>query len=98
MNRSKINKLFQDNNYKIKVDVDREKEFLEDDEDKVEAQSETEDDRARKDVPGISGIYTPYVYVGSNRSCFPVHIEDLNLYSINIHLYGEPRVWFIIRK
>ena len=43
---------------------------------------------------GISGISSPWFYVGSRYSLFPLHLEDNNLRSLNIHLGGAPKVWF----
>ena len=43
---------------------------------------------------GISGISSPWFYVGSKYSLFPLHLEDNNLRSLNIHLGGAPKVWF----
>ena len=42
---------------------------------------------------GISGISSPWFYVGSKYSAFPLHLEDNNLRSLNIHLGGAPKVW-----
>ena len=42
---------------------------------------------------GLSGISSPWFYVGSRHSLFPLHLEDNNLRSINIHLGGKPKVW-----
>ena len=42
---------------------------------------------------GISGISSPWFYVGSKYSVFPLHLEDNNLRSLNIHLGGAPKVW-----
>lgn len=46
----------------------------------------------------VEGIHTPFVYLGSCGSCFPVHIEDSNLSSINVQLEGCPKIWFSIKR
>lgn len=42
------------------------------------------------------GVSKPYVYYGSAYSFFPWHSEDLNLYSLNFHWGGFPKVWWSI--
>ena len=42
---------------------------------------------------GLSGISSPWFYIGSRYSVFPLHVEDNNLRSLNIHLGGAPKVW-----
>ena len=46
--------------------------------------------------PGFRGISTPYFYIGSKYSMFPLHLEDVNLRSINVHLGGAPKIWYSI--
>ena len=43
-----------------------------------------------------SGISEPYVYLGSWRSMFAWHKEDIDLYSINYNHYGRPKFWYSI--
>ena len=44
----------------------------------------------------FNGINTTWVYVGLPDSGFEVHLEDGNQRSINLHVYGKPKVWFAI--
>lgn len=100
--RSIINQLVEDKNHKVIDDEEEEEE--EGEETETETETEEEEDQAHSKPKkktakkGVSGIHRPFVYIGSNGSCFPVHIEDSYLSSINIHLYGSPKVWFFIRK
>lgn len=43
-----------------------------------------------------NGINTTWVYVGLPDSEFEVHLEDGNQRSMNLHLYGKPKVWLAI--
>lgn len=46
-------------------------------------------------VPGVS---SPYLYVGTWRSMFAYHVEDLNLYSINYLHAGASKSWYSIKQ
>jgi hypothetical protein len=43
------------------------------------------------DMPGVTA---PYLYIGSYRSAFAWHVEDVDLYSINYLHFGAPKVWY----
>lgn len=47
------------------------------------------------EVPGVSKAY---LYVGTWRSMFAYHVEDLDLYSINYLHAGEPKSWYSIKQ
>ena len=42
----------------------------------------------------IQGVTNPYVYIGSWKSMFGWHKEDLDLYSINYLHKGRPKYWY----
>ena len=44
----------------------------------------------------ISGITTPFAYIGSWGSHFTWHTEDMDLYSMNILIEGAPKVWYCV--
>jgi [histone H3]-trimethyl-L-lysine4 demethylase len=42
----------------------------------------------------MSGINTPWMYVGMKYSTFCWHFEDLMLPSINFNHEGKPKLWY----
>jgi hypothetical protein len=44
----------------------------------------------------LPGMSWPYFYVGLPHSCFPVHIEDGALWSVNFLHYGAHKIWLVI--
>ena len=51
---------------------------------------------ARTDAPRMPGITEPMLYVGAWRALFAWHVEDVNLYSINIMHVGAPKSWYAV--
>lgn len=45
-------------------------------------------------VPGLSGT----VYYGNKGTCFAMHTEDADLYSVNYLHSGAPKVWYVVAK
>mmetsp|Transcript_11315 Transcript_11315/g.33564 ORF Transcript_11315/g.33564 Transcript_11315/m.33564 type:complete len:713 (+) Transcript_11315:44-2182(+) len=43
---------------------------------------------------GISGVTTPWAYIGMQYGCFAWHVEDLWLYSVNQLHAGAPKRWY----
>lgn len=46
--------------------------------------------------PSVSGVHTPYLYVGMYGSLFCFHVEDADLYGINYLHMGAPKTWYTI--
>lgn len=44
----------------------------------------------------IHGVTNSYLYFGMWKTCFAIHTEDLDLYSINFLHFGEPKTWIAI--
>lgn len=44
----------------------------------------------------LTGITSPLSYIGAMGSRFGWHVEDMNLFSISVMLFGEPKIWYSI--
>lgn len=44
----------------------------------------------------LSGISVPLTYIGAMGSRFGWHVEDMNLFSISVMLFGVPKIWYSI--
>lgn len=42
----------------------------------------------------MKGINTSYTNYGMYQTCFPMHVEDSNLASLNILHHGAPKTWY----
>lgn len=50
-----------------------------------------------KDHPeDLEGVKTPYQYYGPPGTFFCWHREDCGCYSVNIHLGGKIKVWYVV--
>jgi JmjC domain, hydroxylase/jmjN domain/HB1, ASXL, restriction endonuclease HTH domain len=45
---------------------------------------------------GISGVTSSNLYFGSFKALFAIHIEDMNLFSINFVHTGAPKRWYAV--
>lgn len=43
-----------------------------------------------------SGLSIPSLLIGTQGSVFPLHTEDEDLLSVNIHLFGAQKIWHIV--
>ena len=44
----------------------------------------------------FDGINTTWIYAGNSGVPFEFHLEDANMRSLNIHLFGESKIWFAV--
>ncbi|CAG0921990.1 unnamed protein product [Notodromas monacha] len=45
----------------------------------------------------IAGVNWPYIFLGSKGSAFPMHCEDMDLFSVNLHMGGYLKIWYSIQ-
>lgn len=43
----------------------------------------------------LPGLHFSYYYLGTPMSVFAPHVEDMNLPSVNFHLLGAPKFWYV---
>ncbi|CAG0923594.1 unnamed protein product [Notodromas monacha] len=42
----------------------------------------------------IEGVSSPFFFIGTCNSSFPMHCEDMDLFSVNLHWGGYPKIWY----
>ncbi|CAG0916917.1 unnamed protein product, partial [Notodromas monacha] len=42
----------------------------------------------------IEGVNSPFFFIGTRNSSFPMHCEDMDLFSVNLHWGGYPKIWY----
>jgi histone demethylase JARID1 len=50
----------------------------------------------RKKTDYISGVSSPWLYMGSLFASFCWHVEDLYMYSLNYMHHGSPKIWYSV--
>ena len=46
----------------------------------------------------IEGIFTPYAYYGVTGSLGGIHVEDSDMMSINVNVWGSPKHWLCVSE
>ncbi|KAH8151822.1 uncharacterized protein LAJ45_03813 [Morchella importuna] len=44
----------------------------------------------------VTGIHTPYLYIGQAYTLFALHAEDYNAFSLNYQHLGAPKTWRVV--
>ncbi|CAG0922332.1 unnamed protein product [Notodromas monacha] len=42
----------------------------------------------------IEGVNSPFFFIGTRNSLFPMHCQDMDLFSVNLHWGGYPKIWY----